>query len=831
MDFSNNLFHSWKGPLLNLKHLKHADLSNNYCSYISDNFLMDKNRLETLLVQNNLLGLVLYKDVNGKIFRHLMSLKTLDLSRNHIYTLPALLLKNQHELQILNLSNNALNELSLDISHMKHLQYLDITHNQLRGIKQDQRDQIDSLKDNNLTINLQGNRMDCSCEELDFLKWLGRKKDLFEHFLTYKCAFSNGTEITFSNFDTTLLEISKSCDSYIGIIAVCASVILLSVTFVISGMIYRYRWKLRYLFYMAKTQYRGYRPVVNAEDDDDYLYDAFISYCSDDYMFVVKEMLIHLEDNHGLRLCLHQRDFIPGEDIAQNITNAIHQSRKTVIILSRNYLNSYWCMFEFNMARMESIYSRGGDSVLLLVFYEDIPPRDLPLSLLDIIESKTYIEYPRGDLHGNVVFWDELSKTSKTSVRSSITNISRVSSVYMKQRAKLEAAKVRLKFVEKEAELQKSLQLLKSQRELDEAAAELKAMDDVIDTGSPIRHCSQAPSDDEELHRKSRTVEFVQSQAENLNTGYETFDPYSHKVPLNVEAREFTPGQCVTGLNDLTKFMLKKDLLMGRLTQFTDKPEEYRVWKMSFLNVVKELDVSPQEQLDLLSKWLGPESRKQAVSLRAANIHDPPQALCKIWTRLSEKYGAPEQIELSLRERLNKFPKLTNRDGQKLFDLSNILAEIQAVKENTAFSSIMAYYDSSSGINPIVCKLPVFIQNKWTDYACRYQTEHNVTYPKFSVFERFIQEMSSRMNNPSFNYTDGTAVPSVSKEQRRTASTGSRNAYVFSKKTEVNNVPTAFLCPLHDSAREVKHLLSDCHLFLSKSKDEKREILKTRRVL
>ncbi|XP_060075268.1 toll-like receptor 4 [Ylistrum balloti] len=420
IDVSNNFLHSWKGTIVNVPFLKYIDLSNNYCTHISENFFMVENVLETLLIQNNLLGLVLYEDVNGNIFKTLQSLKIINLSRNHIYTLPALLFRNQHELQILNLSNNALNELSLDISHMKHLQYIDLTHNQLRRINRDQRDQIDSLKDNNLTINLQGNRMDCSCEELDFLKWLGRNKDLFEHFLTYKCAFSNGTEITFSNFDTTLLEISKSCDSYIGIIAVCASVILLSVTFVISGMIYRYRWKLRYLFYMAKTQYRGYRPVVNAEDDDDYLYDAFISYCSDDYMFVVKEMLIHLEDNHGLRLCLHQRDFIPGEDIAQNITNAIHQSRKTVIILSRNYLNSYWCIFEFNMARMESIYSRGGDSVLLLVFYEDIPPRDLPLSLLDIIESKTYIEYPRGDLHGNVVFWDELASSISLRATTSV---------------------------------------------------------------------------------------------------------------------------------------------------------------------------------------------------------------------------------------------------------------------------------------------------------------------------------------------------------------------------------------------------------------------------
>lgn len=34
--------------------------------------------------------------------------------------------------------------------------------------------------------------------------------------------------------------------------------------------------------------------------------------------------------------------------------------------------------------------------------------------------------------------------------------------------------------------------------------------------------------------------------------------------------------------NDLTKFLLKKDLLLSRLSYFTDHPEPYAVWKTSY---------------------------------------------------------------------------------------------------------------------------------------------------------------------------------------------------------------------------------------------------------
>ncbi|CAG2233293.1 unnamed protein product [Mytilus edulis] len=40
----------------------------------------------------------------------------------------------------------------------------------------------------------------------------------------------------------------------------------------------------------------------------------------------IVECIPHLEEEGNFRLCLHQRDFIPGEEIAANITNAVHEN-------------------------------------------------------------------------------------------------------------------------------------------------------------------------------------------------------------------------------------------------------------------------------------------------------------------------------------------------------------------------------------------------------------------------------------------------------------------------------------------------------------------------
>ena len=95
------------------------------------------------------------------------------------------------------------------------------------------------------------------------------------------------------------------------------------------------------------------------------------------------------------------------------------------------------------------------------------------------------------------------------------------------------------------------------------------------------------------------------------------------KTPTNLDrtASTFQQETITMCLNKIIRyqmlpfFLLKKDLLLSRLSQFCNKPDGYRVWKASFKKVIKELNVTPFEEFDLMIKWLEPESKKYAVNL------------------------------------------------------------------------------------------------------------------------------------------------------------------------------------------------------------------------
>ena len=77
-------------------------------------------------------------------------------------------------------------------------------------------------------------------------------------------------------------------------------------------------------------------------------YDAFISYHHEDSLWVRHELLPRLENGHSqFRVCVHERDFIVGETVADNIVSAINASRRMILLLSNAFLHSHWCHMEF----------------------------------------------------------------------------------------------------------------------------------------------------------------------------------------------------------------------------------------------------------------------------------------------------------------------------------------------------------------------------------------------------------------------------------------------------------------------------------------------------
>ena len=74
-------------------------------------------------------------------------------------------------------------------------------------------------------------------------------------------------------------------------------------------------------------------------------YDVFISYSSHDADWARGDLLARLE-GAGLRVCIDFRDFKPGAPSISEMVRGITTSRKTLIILTPEYITSAWCEIE-----------------------------------------------------------------------------------------------------------------------------------------------------------------------------------------------------------------------------------------------------------------------------------------------------------------------------------------------------------------------------------------------------------------------------------------------------------------------------------------------------
>ncbi|XP_062576484.1 toll-like receptor 4 [Saccostrea cucullata] len=410
LDLSQNVITSFKGPIIGFNKLQYLDLSGNLCSLLSTRLFDFTTALQVLKLNNNLLGFSLKDDLDGGTFKNQVNLQELDLSDNRIQQLHEKLFKNLGKLQKLNLSSNFLTEWNVKIDNMWNLIMIDISDNTIMQLSQDATVSIAEIskKNRHFKIFLADNPFACSCDSRHFLQWSSKNRKHISDFHQMKCKLDNGTSFGFQDIETVLRLLEIQCKNYQVLTFIITSVIVCFVIIIVTGLVYRYRWKLRYLFYMTKNKYRLAKPIYQ----DTFTFDAFISYADEDRDFALHESISQLEKSRGLHLCLDKRDFRPGTEIAANITEAITKSRKTIIILSNHFLNSYWCMYEFNMARMESIYTRDGKGVLFMVMYRHVTAKMLPLSMLALVESHSYIEY-RDDPQGNVVFWDKVADTCK----------------------------------------------------------------------------------------------------------------------------------------------------------------------------------------------------------------------------------------------------------------------------------------------------------------------------------------------------------------------------------------------------------------------------------
>lgn len=129
-------------------------------------------------------------------------------------------------------------------------------------------------------------------------------------------------------------------------------------------------------------------PEVDSFTDYDIsvVFDVFISYSREDWDWVKNTLLPNLSCE-GYRVCVDFKDFVPGTEISENILNSIYKSKKTIVVLSKYFLNSVWGQFELQQAHYKAMTQRKDTLIILKLDSCNVPRKLMGKIFLDWTSS------------------------------------------------------------------------------------------------------------------------------------------------------------------------------------------------------------------------------------------------------------------------------------------------------------------------------------------------------------------------------------------------------------------------------------------------------------
>ena len=311
--------------------------------------------------------------------KNLRMLETLDLSGNRLKDFHVSTFSKLTRLKRLSLNLNSLVEVKFDIQRLSSLQILDLSDNRIGYLSDKFTRAIEEIaKHSNLTVYLHGNKLVCNCNHLKFVSWLRHTKVIFRKD-NLTCEYKNGSELALSNIEDIHRTLEAEC-VFVTILVSCIFVFVVQTLILGSvAVLVDRRWRFKYLSLIGKKAINPYHPIEDREITLDY--DMYISY-SFDHM-ITPNMTLHELVAQKIHPCLKRRginviireELDVGRKLYEVISHALRRSRKVVVLMSNDYCQDHWNVFEFNMAAMEGIYTKR--EVLVPVVLETLNLKDV----------------------------------------------------------------------------------------------------------------------------------------------------------------------------------------------------------------------------------------------------------------------------------------------------------------------------------------------------------------------------------------------------------------------------------------------------------------------
>lgn len=370
-----------------------------------------------------------FSELQNHLFIGRKNMKVLFVNNSEIETIQNSTFNGLQALRILHLENNKLRELQgFEFEHLMNLEELYLHDNLISFVGNGTFELLRSLKiltleGNKLTnfplwlqtshlpltqLSLSRNPWSCRCKFVEeFTNWMSKNASKIIDIHDIMCVNSESkpvieTKIDFNNticrdfltgsvIDTMLISVYWPM-----ILSLCLVIVLL--LGVILWLIFRDTLRI-WLFSSYGIRLCNFRATATRNfEDRDKLYDAFVCYSPKDEEWVTQALCSELESK--FHLCLQYRDFPHTaylQHAASTVLEAAEASRRVILVLTRNFLQTEWSRYELREAIHESLKGR----VFKLLILEE---GNLPEAYEDP-ELKPYLKTAHSVRWGEKLFW------------------------------------------------------------------------------------------------------------------------------------------------------------------------------------------------------------------------------------------------------------------------------------------------------------------------------------------------------------------------------------------------------------------------------------------
>lgn len=424
----------------------HVYLDGNNLKELQNHVFIGRKNMKVLYVNGSKI-----ESIQNRTFNGLSSLQSLHLDNNLIKRLNGFEFEHLAHLRELYLHNNLISFIgNLTLLPLRSLEVLRLDGNRLATFPVWQL----TLNSYLVEISLGNNQWSCRCKFLQELQiWVSDNWHKVIDSDEIWC-LSNDTKpphrrrVDFNNtacsdyYSGSSVIQSLIVSDYLPMMIVTLSAFIIVILLTIIMFIFRdpvriwlySNYGIRFFnFKAASAKYIG--------EDREKLYDGYVVYSPKDEEFVLQSIVAELEHgNPSFQLCLHYRDLphhvTSNSPYMQHATSpvvveAAEASRRVIMVLSRNFLQTEWSRFEFRSALHEALKGR----IFKLVLVEEgsiLPEAELDPDLRPYLKTGARVRW------GEKRFWERLryvmpsadSQRKSCNYRRNINNYSIDSAVH-----------------------------------------------------------------------------------------------------------------------------------------------------------------------------------------------------------------------------------------------------------------------------------------------------------------------------------------------------------------------------------------------------------------